>query len=711
MPESGNILTDEYAPKSQGSIRVEEDENSAIVRLYDNCASIVNNPKRMERVQQWKEELSIYFNAQWTTEESDDMEATGQVDVVINVLRRSVRTLLSQMCSASPTAKLMPRDVLPANEDHAQIAAVLEQLQGLFDHTWYISGGKILLRRAIAHQLICGIGYIGVHIDPRADYWRGEVMFKSRLPWEKVIPLNANSFDFNDTAVQYYRRIVTLDQVARIIKDTDTLDFVRRHAIVMQDGTDYDVSMRGPDQSEVYSTTIKESGVNSANKPDVDLLVDWVEVEEKVDIPGFLYKIERADGVIDTVIVDPNFKGGSDGEKEVRELYRDTPAKVTKKEIALERIKQTVLCGRNVQISSEILPTSWFSDVPIIDEDSWNPLSYGEVFFVAPIQRLLNKVFSLATLHMQTSGSGDRIIGKKGTFGSTAAEVESFQRNYAFPSSITELADDDIDMQSDIRSKLMHIPATPLQPAVVQMTQMIISFIDRMMGIDPMSWGSSQGAPRTLGATLSLKEWGDESKAIPNVNLEYSLQRLGNVWLDRALHHYTFAKEFGVPDSHGRLRQYTVNRPVSGSMIENEIADVKANIFITHGSSLMVNRISTMMLFRELMPLHPVFMKMFLLYSDIPEKFDLMQEIDYSGQMQQQMEQLIPQLEQLQTEVSKRDQTIMDLTQKVEITKLKSTIDGVQTKYREFLKYQKQLIDMTTQDIRSKSKSNNRDTD
>ena len=97
----------------------------------------------------------------------------------------------------------------------------------------------------------------------------------------------------------------------------------------------------------------------------------------------------------------------------------------------------------------------------------------------------------------------------------------------------------------------------------------------------------------------------------------------------------------------------------------------------------MINRFSSLMLFKELMPVHPIFMKMFLLYSDIPEKFDLMQEIDYTQQLEQQMEQLIPQLEQMQKQLQQNSEELEKAMTKNELIKLRGALNQVTTKYRE----------------------------
>ena len=96
-----------------------------------------------------------------------------------------------------------------------------------------------------------------------------------------------------------------------------------------------------------------------------------------------------------------------------------------------------------------------------------------------------------------------------------------------------------------------------------------------------------------------------------------------------------------------------------------------------------------LMVFKELMQVHPIFTKLFLLYSDIPDKFDIMQEIDHTTELEQQLSQLGPQLEQLQSIVTAQNDELLAAQQKVDLTKFKAALNNIETKYREWSKTQR----------------------
>jgi hypothetical protein len=210
-------------------------------------------------------------------------------------------------------------------------------------------------------------------------------------------------------------------------------------------------------------------------------------------------------------------------------------------------------------------------------------------------------------------------------------------------------------------------------------------WIDRIYGISPLNWGDPTNAPRTAGATMSLLNRGDVNSKLPIMNMQYALQQLGERWLDLASAHYQYSKTIAVPDHNGIMKQYSLNYPDRGRIV-NEMDEVRANIVITSGASLMVDRYSMLMVFKELIPLNPVFAKMFLLYSDIPEKADIIQEIDHTAQLESQLAELAPMLQQLQKEAERKDMQLQSLSQKVNLMKINSTLKQIETKYRERLK-------------------------
>lgn len=659
-----------------------KDNKTEPQRIYDNCEAVVNNPKRQQRMTEMKHEGDFYFNAQWTDAEAADMATTGQTDVVLNTMRRAVRTLLSQMVASMPTGKFMPADMsMVAFSDQAtrdQILHTVEELGLLYDHCWYISGGSVTVRRAVQHQLITGLGYLTARLDPTLDYHRGEVVFDAPMPWEVVVPLNTSKMDFSDAEVMWLRRVVSLK------KALDTVGHDKRSQLTSWafnvTESDYDVAMRAPGQSAVYNRGLDDADLDD---PDFNNLgIDWIEQERTVLRPAFLYKIILPTGMIDTLVYEP--QGDSDdGFASVRAMYPGSDVK--QQAIKVERVERTTTCGRDYLVDRELLPTNIKSMVPVIDEDTYSPLTYGEAFFVKDAQRLLNKVFSLGVLHLQTSGSGDKLTVLNGVVGDTPEAVANFERHRAQPSSVSVLnaePSEGVDI-----GRLMHMtPATPLQPAVVQTLQLLTSWIDRLTGISPIAWGDSSGAPRTLGATVSIKEWGDENSRIPLMHLNHALRRLGDLWLDLALRHYKYPKLVTVPDANGQLRQTVFNMPTDNGFMVNSLEGVRAKIFITGGNSLMINRYSMLMMFQQLMQYHPVFMKMFLLYSDIPEKFNLIAEIDHTANLEQQLATLAPQLEQLQKLATAKDTEIQSLLQKIDMTKFTSTLKQIEVKYRERLK-------------------------
>lgn len=660
-------------------------------KLYDNCRNIINDPDRRNRITEMKQENKFYFDAQWTEDERSDLNAMNQIDVTLNVCRRAIRHLVGQLVGPHPTANFIPADVIPSNQMEAQayqtIQSTIDALQGLWNHCWFISSGARIMERAIRDMINMGLGWISVILDRQADYYRGELRFEARRPWEIIVPMNVSQPDFSDAAYMFYRTRVALTSAIDLL-GKDYADVLRQHASPESGDIDWDVQMWAPDETQVYDRRHAKTG----DQGDGSLSVDWLETEERILVPATLHKVRSTDGIINTVI----HVSGETEDIDIHQYLKEREiscSKIVSTDIKVPRIRRTTQIGPKVRLSEEILPTERYSHVPFIDEDNETPLPYGEIFFIKAPQKLLNKSLSLAVLNMQTTGTGNKIVGLKGAFGDTPAAVEEFQKNFANPMSATELATEYRD-GLNINNVISRMDAPPLNPATVQLISMMTNWADRILGINPLGWGDSTKAPRTLGATISIKEWGDETTRLPVIHIEGSLQRLGEVWLDRAFTHYRYPKLFTIKDINGRLQTHALNMPSDNGYIVNDLEDFKAKIFITSGSSMMLNRYSMLMMFRDLIPIDPIFLRMFILYSDLPEKFDILSSIDQNAQMTQMLNQVMPQLEQATKELDQVTQQNQDLNQKLALTKLKATLKGAETKYRERLKYMAQLAEM-----------------
>lgn len=647
-------------------------------KYYDRLQDIINSSEYLERIESMKEELLFYYNAQWTNEEATDMEDTGQTDIVLNTLRRAIRALVSQLVSSSPSSKFMP-----VNWTDEEIRQTLEQLQGLFDHCWYISKGNIEMRRAITSQLVCGLGWLDCYLDPEADYYRGELKFRSLLPWEVVVPLSTKNFDFSDAREMFICETISVSEAIEIC-GSQHADQLRREACDSYK-LNTSLGMKSSNNEDVVIDSVDE---DITKLDDDHLMVAWTTVQRKVKKPAYLYKIILNDSVIDTVVYDPldeNLLNKFNIEQFLQERNIQY-TKVKKQEIKVNRIEEFTIAGRSVlAIAPETLPISNFHTVPLIDEDTWNPLCLGETFFIKGAQKLLNSVFSLAVKHLQTSGSGDKLIGFKGSFGKTPEQVENFQNHYAQPTSATELAVDYED-GANINNLFTKIPASPLQPAAVQVMQILTGWIDRLIGVSPLQWGDTSAAPRTLGATLSIKEWGDENGKLPALHIQDSLQTLGNVWWEWSSWHYTYPKKITVPNIHGQFKSYEFNQPTNDGRIINDMVGLKARVFITSGASLMMNRQSILMMFRELMQVNPLFTELFLLYTDLPDKFEIIDKISYIKQLEQTVQQMQQQLEQYAQVAQQSAQEADTLSKEIELVKFDSTLKQAETKYRSSLK-------------------------
>jgi hypothetical protein len=115
------------------------------------------------------------------------------------------------------------------------------------------------------------------------------------------------------------------------------------------------------------------------------------------------------------------------------------------------------------------------------------------------------------------------------------------------------------------------------------------------------------------------------------------------------------------------------------------------------------------MMFRELMQVNPLFTELFLLYTDLPDKFEIIEKISYIKQLEQTVQQMQQQLEQYTQVAQQSAQEADTLSKEIELVKFNSTIKQAETKYRSSLKenvtkHQAQLEKQKNDKTKQKSK-------
>jgi hypothetical protein len=641
---------------------------------------VVKHPKRTAAVKNWRKDRDFYFSSQWEDKEAVDLKETGQIDVVFNRIRRAFRNFISDIATSKPTIKFMPVDPIVVNNEKLEsiVNGTVRVLQGLWDYTWRCSHGVTRMRRSSSNQLISGLGWFGIHLDENADYGRGEIKFRSAFPWEVIVDLSSSEPDFSDSPFMAYRILKSYHEIVKDIKDEELKKRIKEEACFITDEMDADAAMVAPDMEKPDNVSIEEDESNYNVK---SLVVQYIEWEEIVDVDVKIYKVRNPFSVLEEHV----FESDDDyyDEKTYREFlsgqvgyeFVGEPLETTDK-----RCKLTRQIGRNVELDSEILPIRGFRWVPFVGEDTENPLPMGEVYFNRPLQKLLNKMFSLVVLSAQTTGTSAKIIGLNGSLGDSPQKVKAFQNLWANPVAAVQLENTRGDKTIDQLIKV--VPAAQMPPALSNILGMVINEMNDEMSYHPAQSGVFKDLPRTAEATRDVLSKADINIRIPILNIELAMQIISQRWLEYCTAHYDYYKAFAAQGSNYDMDTFFLNSGQDEEGLINNISLLKWHVFVSLGTSLQNQKSAILKMFQDLMQVNPLFIKLFLKYSDLPDRFDIIKEVDYTQNLEREYQQLQQVVPTLQKQIEALSRTVQDEKFKVELAKFSGQLQNVLTKLR-----------------------------
>jgi len=160
------------------------------------------------------------------------------------------------------------------------------------------------------------------------------------------------------------------------------------------------------------------------------------------------------------------------------------------------------------------------------------------------------------------------------------------------------------------------------------------------------------------------------------------MQTIGNTWLEYCVGHYTFTKMFAAQGKNYDMDTFFLNSIDEESGVINNISMFRFNIFISLGATMQSQKGAILDMFQDLMQVNPLFIKLFLKYSDLPDRFDIMKEVDYVQNLESEYEQLAQEVPILQKQIEALSKTIRDEKMKVELAKFSGQLQNVLTKLR-----------------------------
>ena len=621
--------------------------NQEIFRNYRDARSDWDNEARID--------MDFYLGNHFTSEESDELSSRNQADIPMDRVSPAVEKIKSTLTAKPPVFTVIPRE-----DSDWQVASTWRHMLG---YIWDISDGDTQMKQAISDFAVTGIGYLYCYIDREADFGRGEVKFTYVDPFRVYAPPSARDRWLSDAESIVLSTILTGEQLVHLYPELDDK--------IDEEGNTIDGIVKQ------LSSVLEEDYPESRNMTTMKIFTpaetkDLAYHEKKYQVLERFYKIK----VPFYRMLDS--RSGSEtvmDEKTFNKFIKDNPGIIEQGSVQYEQIFQNriAVCASvgEVVLYEDVLNTDVYPIVACPNIWTGTPYPKSDVSRVRPMQKLLNKLWSLALSHAQAS-AGLKLIVPMGS----VENIEDLERDWANPNAVIEV---------DSSQGEPHFPAPqPLTGEFYRLIQQCENYIDFIFGIPEMMHGFAEKAPDTVRGTEAMMALGSERPKSKLRDIEYSVNRLGRVLYGLSKGHYTYQKMFALVQANNALNEVTVNMYDNKEGVINDIARDRFNvgqhdIKMEPGSSLPESKWATYGVYLEAFQLGLVDrMEVLKKNPEIFDKESILQRINENEQLKAQVQSLSQQIEETTSALAKAQKEQMTDKQRVQIEKFKSRLSEIQ---------------------------------
>ena len=653
---------------------------------------------------QAKEDREFRLGRQWTTEQTQTLQARGQAPIVVNRIHPAVETAKAMITANRPAFRASPRE-----DSDRKVANVISNLLA---YIYDISDGRSAIRQVVDDYYVCGLGYMQVYQDPTADMGKGEVKIKDLDPMDVFIDPNSRDRFFEDAENIIVSRLFTKEQV----KDL----YPAYESKIRNAGGNYDdvapVTDRANDGSNFFPEDVGRT-------PNIDYIRGY-ERYYKVRIPKFRTyehfsrreELLEEDYYLGEYLMQPAWKVGGKivtDEQAAKGLMKQQAERIKEQhiqnkrmmsaegydeetlplpnppeviettygeliregqidvvEVEVTRVKQCVIVGDKL-LYSRVLPIDSYPIVPFMNIHTRTPYPTSDVRMVKGLQEYINKTRSLIIAHATTS-TNTKILVPEGSVDMQDFEEKWAQPGVAIPYDPTDGAP-------------VPVQPTPLPAALYQNETTAKNDIDHQLGIYEMMQGNTQAAPQTYKATISLDEFGQRKIKSKLADIESALVKVGQVAIEMAQQLYTVQKTFRIVNPNNSMSEYVINKRLvddkSGEVkVINDITIGKYDLVVVAGSTLPSNRYAELEFYMDAYSKGLVDRQEVLKKTEVFDIEGVMQRMDTIAQLQGQLKQAGDQIKKLEGDLQTRDRESVNLRKKMEVEKFKGDLDKTKNK-------------------------------
>jgi hypothetical protein len=596
-----------------------------------------------------REAIDFSLGNHFSAEESEVLQSIGQADFTIDRIYAAIDKLKSLMTSRPVKYGITARE--DSDTKLANVWKVL--LEYIFD----ISDGQYHFKQAVHDYATTGLGYFYAYIEPEADFGRGEVKFTHVNPFRVYVDPASRDRYFQDAASIILSTILTQEQLVNLypdvmpyLKDIETFD--------SQD-EDY------PDSRNKNSNVIFTPAEVDSKDYDTSITQRYRILERfsKVRVPFF----RVASIADDTEQIMSAEQFGIFMEDNEEKFKNNIYSYV---EIPQTRIKVTASIGQ-VLLYETILDTDIYPVVPVPNIWTNTPYPKSDVNKVKDMQRLLNKLFSLALSHAQTA-AGLKLMIPQGS----VEDLSQIEKDWANPNAVIEY---------DPSYGEPHLAQPqPLSGEFYALINQVERYIDLNFGVPELLQGFKSGATDSVRGTMLLAQMGEGRGASKLRDIEMSLQQLGKVIYQMSKGHYTFEKSFRIVQPNNDITEFTVNNRMYDDKrkelltIQNDITSGQFDVRIMSGSTMPSNKYAEYQMYMEAYQLGLIDKVEALKKTEIYDKEGVLQRTGEVQRLQSIIGQLQDQIKEISGDLQTAQRESVSDRKRVEVEKFKSKLNKSQ---------------------------------
>ena len=605
-----------------------------------------------------RKDIDFYLGNHFTNDESDELAQRNQADIPMDRVSSAIEKFKAVLTSRPPAFTITPRE-----DSDVQVANLWRSIMG---YVWEKSDGDWQMKQAIQDYAVTGMGYLYAYIDGESDFGRGDVKFTYLDPFRGYASPSSRDRWFSDSDGLILSTILTGEQVVNLYPElNDSINpetgeeipgLIREISGFTYDEEDYPSSQNRNSMNVFTPAEVKDKDYFEVQKYQI------LERFYKIKVP--FYRVIDMQSQEEEILSQEEYEKFVFENSEAMEIGAFTAIQVLQ-----TRVKVCASLGE-VVLYEQILNTDEYPIVPLPNIWTSTPYPKSDVSRARPMQRLLNKLWSLALSHAQAS-AGLKLLVPLGS----VDDIDQLEKDWANPNAVIEV---------DSSQGEPHYPAPqPLAGEFYRLIQQSEFYIDFIFGLPEMMHGFADKAPETVRATERMIALGSERPKSKLRDIEFSINKLGKVIYNLSKGHYTYKKIFRLAQPNNDITEVMANfyTDVSGAVLDlkkdRHILD-QHDIRIEPGSTMPSNKYAELSVYLEAFQMGIV--DRYEVLKKNPEIFDkegIMRRTEEKQLMQQQMQAMQEQIKNLQGDLQTAQRESVSDRKRVEVEKFKSRLNEI----------------------------------